>query len=76
MFSHFPITYGFGIIIGIYGADHTHIRLIVRFRNILDYVNRSFQLSKGLISPRSLFKFENVFFLTGHLVYPCPVFSL
>ena len=63
MFPHFPIMYGFGIGIRIYGVDHTYVRLIVRFQNIFDSVNRSFQLSKGLIPPIVLFKFEDVFFL-------------
>ena len=55
MFSYFLIMYGFGIRIRIYGVDHTYIRLIVRFRNIFDSVNRSFQVSKGLISAIILF---------------------
>ena len=65
MFSHFLIAYKFGIGIRIYGVDHLYLRLIVRFRNIFDSVNRSFQLSKGLIPPIVLFKFEDVFFLNG-----------
>ena len=63
MFSHFKIMYGFGIGIRIYGVDHTYIKLIVRFRNIFDSVNRSFHLSKGLIPPIVLFKLEDVLFL-------------
>ena len=65
MFSHFPIMYGFGIGIRIYGVDRAYIRLIVRFRNIFDFVNRSFHLIKGLIPPAVLFKFEDVFLLNG-----------
>ena len=65
MFSHFLIVYKFGIGIRIYGVDQLYIRLIVRFRNIFDSVNRSFQLSKSLIPPIVLFKFEDVFFLNG-----------
>ena len=41
---------GFGIGIRIYEVDHTYIRLIVRLQNIFDFLNRSFQLSKGLSS--------------------------
>ena len=63
MFSHFPVMYSFGIGIKIYGVEHAYIRLIVRFRNIFNSVNRPFQLSKGLISPIVLFKFEDIFFL-------------
>ena len=74
MFSHFPV--GFGIGIKIYGVEHAYIRLIVRFRNIFNSVNRPFQLSKGLIPPIVLFKFEDIFFLNGTLVYPWPVFPL
>ena len=55
--------HGFGIGIRIYGVDHTYIRLIVRFRNIFDSVNRSFQLSKGLIPPIVLLKFKDILFL-------------
>ena len=51
--------------IRIYGVDHTYMRLIVRFRNIFDSANPSFQLSKGLIPPIALFKFEDVLFLNG-----------
>ena len=77
MFSHFPVMCGFGIGIKIYGVEHAYIRLIVRFRNIFNSVNRPFQLSKGLIPPIVLFKFEDVFFLNGTFdIYPCPVFSL
>ena len=65
MFSHFPVMCGFGIGIKIYGVEHAYIRLIVRFRNIFNSVNRPFQLSKGLIPPIVLFKFEDVFFLNG-----------
>ena len=65
MFSHFPIMYGFGIGIIIHGVNLTYIRLIVSFRNIFEFVNRSFQLSKGLIPLIVLFKFEDVFFLNG-----------
>ena len=65
MFSHFPIMYDFGIGIRTDGVDDAYIRLIVRFRNIFDFVNRPFQLSKGLIPPIILFKFEDVFFLSG-----------
>ena len=63
MFSHFLVTYGFRIGIRIYGVDHTYIRLVVRFRSILDSVNRSFQLRKGLILPTVLFKLEDIFSL-------------
>ena len=48
-----------------WSKPHTYIRFIVRFRNIFDSVNRSFQLSKGLIPLIVLFKFEDVFFLNG-----------
>ena len=65
MFSHFPIMYCFGIGIRIYGVDGAYIRVIVRFRNIFDFVNRSFHFSKGLIPPTVLFKFEDVFLLNG-----------
>ena len=65
MFSHFLIVCKFGIEIRIYGVYHLYIRLIVRFGNIFDSVNRSFQLSKSFIPPIVLFKFENVFFLNG-----------
>ena len=57
--------YGFGIGIRIYGVDHIYIRLIIRFRIVFDSVNYSFQLSKGLIPPIVLFKFEDVLFLNG-----------
>ena len=46
-------------------VDRAYIRLIARFRNIFDFVNRSFQLSRGLIPPTRLFKFEDVFLLNG-----------
>ena len=83
-FSHFPITYGFGIGIRIYGVDHTYISLIVRFRNIFDSLNRSFQLSKGLILPIVIFKFKDVLFINGTFglslsslfLIMCSVFSL
>ena len=81
-FSHFSITYGFGIGIRIYGVDHTYISLIVRFRNIFDSLNRSFQPSKGLIPRIVTFKFEDVLFLNGTFgislssLIMCSVFSI
>ena len=83
-FSHFSITYGFGIGIRIYGVDHTYISLIVRFRNIFDSLNRSFQLSKGLILPIVIFKFKDILFINGTFgmslsslfLIMCSVFSL